>query len=508
MVIKIFSDVVLDPVIRELNKTSPELEINLVYADDLAMHLHSFDIKSLGKNDILFIHSDQYFHRKTVSWQSGFLDTLITVVKQLPCKVLVSNSLGFGFSATQYKDSLGFTGDAAFFIKDLYAPLLNYSNVFFFDFIGLIFQAGARNSYNYSLGHLYQMPYSKPLIRDFEKSLNETFKFLSKEEKKVILVDCDNTLWSGIIGEDGIEGVICDLNADGILHFQLQQFLKRKKEAGFLLVLCTKNNYEDVKGVFDSKSMPLQWSDFILKKINWDDKWVNVKQVSTELNLGLSSFIFIDDNSFEVSSIKSMLPEIICFEFQKDYSHFIEMTSSLYFRRKVILEDDQLKHSKYVENLSRKENEGKFLDFNDFLKSLELKLDIRCNDKEDLERLSQLTGKTNQFNFNKGPYSENELNGFIEAGNFIYSLKLSDKFGEYGTVGLMLFEVDGDKVILENYLLSCRALGKRVEYDFWDQVMAKLNEGGYSISDVHFSRTDRNDPANKFYNEKYHGSKP
>ena len=87
MVIKIFSDVVLDPVIRELNKTSPELEINLVYADDLAMLLHSFDIKSLGKNDILFIHSDQYFHRKTVSWQSGFLDTLITVVKQLPCKV-------------------------------------------------------------------------------------------------------------------------------------------------------------------------------------------------------------------------------------------------------------------------------------------------------------------------------------------------------------------------------------------------------------------------------------
>src|SRR5690606_3947349 len=132
----------------------------------------------------------------------------------------------------------------------------------------------------------YQMPYTKIFAKEFAATLANQVNWLKGEEKKAIIVDCDNTLWQGIVGENGIEGIKCDNNAEGIIFYHFQQFLKAKKEEGFLLCICSKNNEADVKEAFQSRNWPLRWEDFILHKINWQDKWQNIQEIASTLNIG------------------------------------------------------------------------------------------------------------------------------------------------------------------------------------------------------------------------------
>ena len=148
----------------------------------------------------------------------------------------------------------------------------------------------------------------------------------------------------------------------------------------------------------------------------------------------------------------------------------------------------------------RAAEEQQFENLDDFITSLNIKMDIRLNDITDFERLSQLTGKTNQFNFNKQPYTTEQLNSIIDKGGRIYSLKVSDKFGDYGTVGLIILTPENDKkFILENFLMSCRALGKKIEDSFYAYVLEDLKKNGLQITSISFKETEKNIPAQKFY---------
>ncbi|MEJ7677577.1 MAG: HAD-IIIC family phosphatase [Segetibacter sp.] len=201
------------------------------------------------------------------------------------------------------------------------------------------------------------MPYTKQFIKLFADTLSKQLEWLQQEEKKAIVIDCDNTLWKGVIGEDGLEGIKCDNNAEGILFYHFQLFLKSKKEEGLLLCICSKNNEEDVKDAFMQKNMPLKWNDFVVKKINWDDKWSNINKIAAKLNIGIDSLIYIDDNPFEVGSVSELAKGISCFEFKEDYTSFISLTNSFLFKRKQILKDDVVKSHQYMIEFQRQEEE-------------------------------------------------------------------------------------------------------------------------------------------------------
>jgi HAD superfamily phosphatase (TIGR01681 family) len=147
--------------------------------------------------------------------------------------------------------------------------LLQTSNVYFFDVNKLFSFAGLKNAYNFRLGFLYQMPYTKDFITQLSAELLSLIHLIGNQEKKAIFVDCDNTLWLGILGEDGLEGIQCNRNAKGVLFFQFQEFLLEKKREGFIIGIVSKNNEEDVKEAFEKLNMPLKWNDFITKKVNW-----------------------------------------------------------------------------------------------------------------------------------------------------------------------------------------------------------------------------------------------
>ena len=296
-----------------------------------------------------------------------------------------------------------------------------------------------------------------------------------------------------------MDGIQCDRNAKGILYFYLQEFLVEKKKEGFILGLCSKNNEADVKAAFEELNMPLKWDDFLVKKVNWINKAENLKQAAEELSLGLSSFIFIDDNEFELQSINSLIPEVTTVKLTEVYTDFLKLTNNYVFKRKRLTKEDLGKTEQYYAEQKRNDVKASVGSFEDYVKSLEIKMDVAVNNANELPRLSQLTEKTNQFNFNKEIFTIPQLEKFIAEGNQVYSLKVSDKFGDYGLVGLILMEVKGTKAVMRNFLMSCRALGRLIENDFYNHVKADLAQRGAEISGVLFKETAKNAPAKTFY---------
>jgi FkbH-like protein len=502
MKVYVITDITFDHIAKEIDSISQgTISCYFSYYEDIISKLLTLSADDVADADVLFIHSDQIFHRRSVEWQKSFCNTLLHLSSQITDKIiLLSNSISQAFTGNPIKFSSGRSFDTAFLFSEEIHQLLGQPNFFVFDFQAVLANLGEVNFYNYTIGHLYQMPYSKRAIEGIAQALTEQLNWLFTEEKKVIVVDCDNTLWKGVVGEDGVQGIRCDKDAEGIIHYHLQEFLKVKKEEGFLLCVCSKNNEEDVEEAFAKKNFPLKPEDFIIRKINWNDKVQNMQEIASVLNVGIDSFIFIDDNKFELDLVKSLLPGVTCFEFTEDYSNFLTLTNKFEFKKRKVLKEDKEKTEQYITLQQRKSAEQHFENIDDFIASLEIKMDISMNDLNDLERLSQMTGKTNQFNFNKQEYNPDQLKQFITAGGSLYSLKISDKFGDYGTVGLILIQPSKNKeVILENYLMSCRVLGKKIEYGFLIFVMNDLKKNNLYISCVKFVKTNKNIPAEKFY---------
>jgi FkbH-like protein len=499
MKVKILSNVVCEPLSKELIKLSPDINIVNYYYEDLILALNT-SADQFEDSDFIFIHCDYNFHRVTKSVCHETLDAIFNFCKKIKPYVVISNGFVDGYTEGPLTENLGKQNQVFLVEYELIKNIIGLNNTVFFDYQSVIFEIGVKDSFNYNLGHLYQMPYTKKMLIQFAQKLSNLLVFYKAPEKKVIVIDCDNTLWGGIIGEDGVEGVRCDYNSDGIVYYQFQKFLKVKKDEGFLLCLCSKNNTDDVKELFDSKKMPLKWDDFIVKKINWNDKHLNISEIATELNLGIDSIIFVDDNDFELNSVSEILRGIKTLKFESDYDRFLGLINDYAFKRKFLTKEDLTKTRQYQEEFARAQEMSASSSIEEYIKNMEIKLDIRKNDFDDFVRLAQMTEKTNQFNFNKRIYSVNDLSTFVDSGKgVIYSLKVSDKHGDYGTVGLILIEFEGEHTQVENFLMSCRVLGRRIENDFYNYVVHDLKDR--KVNRIRFVKTSKNRPAEEFYKQ-------
>lgn len=498
MKILFLSDIVLEPIAKALIQDGKH-QIEIAFHEDLLGGLHTTEPSKLNQFDLVFIHTDVRFKKHSTEKIAGLLKQIEFFCKSTSVNVLCSDLIELAYPKGILSKGINSVQDAWQILQEEVAMLSALPNFYWLNIDEQFRLIGYSNIYSYSLGHLYQMPYNKKAIGAFTSLINQWIDFLQLPEKKVIVLDCDNTLWNGIIGEDGLSGIRCDLSHEGILFYHLQQFLLERKNMGFLLCLCSKNNEEDVKEAFVTLNMPLKWDDFILKKVNWEDKSMNMRSIASSLNVGTDSFIFLDDSDFEVQSVRSLLPEVSVFQVKKDYSDFLVTIDSFLFKRKQLSAEDLRKHQQYVEEASRKLDEAAFGSMEDYIKSLSIKLDIRCNDASDFERVSQLTQKTNQFNFNKIAYSTAEILDLSSSGHRIYTLRVSDKYGDYGLVGVILLLQNGESYILHNFLMSCRALGRRIESDFLSYVYNEIQQQGISISQFEFVKTDRNKPAEDFY---------
>ncbi|MCP4112721.1 MAG: HAD-IIIC family phosphatase, partial [Desulfobacteraceae bacterium] len=319
-----------------------------------------------------------------------------------------------------------------------------------------------------------------------------------KNAFKVIALDCDNTLWKGICGEEGATGV----KVDGPFA-RLQEFLVKKHDEGMLLVLNSKNNEDDVWEVFHrNPGMVLRREHIVASRINWDRKSENLASLADELNLGIDSFIFIDDSQAECFEVMSNMPEVLAIHLPEDPSEIPKYLAHVWAfdNLKPLTEEDRKRSEMYLAEKRRKEVVASSGTLDDFIGTLELKVSMNLAEEDEVPRISQLTQRTNQFNLSTRRRSESEITGLIGTeGINVWTIRVCDRFGDYGLTGVVITEKGDDELILDTFLLSCRVLGRKVE----NLVLAGLKEycaaSGVKMIRADYRKTEKNTPVRIFF---------
>ncbi len=324
---------------------------------------------------------------------------------------------------------------------------------------------------------------------------------MSAQFKKCIVLDLDNTLWGGVVGEDGMEGIALSLTSPGNSFVAFQQALLDHYDRGIILALNSRNNPEDALLVIRSHpNMLLRENHFAAMRINWNDKTENLKELAQELNIGLDSMVFLDDDVTNRELVRGLLPQVETPDLPTDPREYASFLHSLsYFDKGTTTDEDKMRGNLYVTERLRKEEEKQFENKEDFLSSLSLKLFVYEDDDSNLARLSQLTEKTNQFNTVKQPMTEKELGGYIKSESHkIFHARLQDKFGDHGIIAFALISTKDGIWNIESMLMSCRVFGRGVEHAFFGIILGRAIEEGAKKITISFKQTEKNIPAKEF----------
>ena len=355
------------------------------------------------------------------------------------------------------------------------------SNQIIVDIEKIITMKGLELSLDYRQFQISKSLYTKEFYINYANQIKPAFLANSGITKKVLVLDCDNTLWGGILGEDGEDSIeMSNLTVRGESFCEVQHLIKGFQEKGILLALCSKNNPEDVDHILKMHpDMVLKYDDFVAKKVNWTDKAKNLIELSEELNLGLDSFIFVDDSEFEIGLIQKTLPMVKSILVPKEISKYPITIRALIkdFFSFSMTEEDLKKTSMYKEEQKRAGEAKTFENMDDYLSSLGLELSVVFDEDVSVIRASQLTKKTNQFNLRTQRYSETEISKFISCPEYLVSaFSLVDKYGDYGVTGLCIVNLKNQKIFFDTLLMSCRVIGRNIEYNFFTQIINRLKK--------------------------------
>ena len=327
---------------------------------------------------------------------------------------------------------------------------------------------------------------------------------LTSRPYKAIVLDCDHTLWDGICGEDRLE----DVNIDGPYRI-LQQFMVAQRNAGMLLCLCSRNNELDVWRVFDRHpDMVLKREHITSWRLNWTHKSHNLKSLANELIVGLDSFIFVDDNPIECAEVRAELPEVLTVQLPAEVGAIPTFLRHVWaFDHLKITGEDQTRATFYVQNAARLRFERESLTFREFLAGLDLDVRIQPMSPDEIPRAVQLMNRTNQFNCTAVRRCESEMQRIHSSGEReCLVVKVKDRFGDYGLVGIMIFDTTPDAIELDAFLLSCRVLGRGVEHRMLRELGRIARQRNIPRVNVRFHPTGRNQPALEFLNSLQIGS--
>ncbi len=344
-----------------------------------------------------------------------------------------------------------------------------------------------------------QMGINPKLTRDFQSWWQRKLDSIDLKRKKCIVLDLDNTLWGGVLGEDGIAGIKIGGDYPGKAFSFFQKALLQLSHSGVMLTVCSKNNETDVLEAWDKNPyMVLKKEHFVAYQINWTDKATNIKNLADELNIGLDSLVFVDDNPSERELIKQMLPMVSVPDFPVqpyELPMFFKRLVDDYFKVYSITEEDKKKTEQYKANAARAQAQHSFTDFRAFLENLDIHITIEAANEFNIPRIAQMTQKTNQFNLTTKRYSDSDIKGFIVNGWKIWCISVADRFGDNGITGCIM--VNGDTI--DSFLLSCRILGKGIEKVFIKKILQMLKLQGIKTIWAHFIPTAKNAQVSDFY---------
>ncbi len=358
--------------------------------------------------------------------------------------------------------------------------------------------------YYYSSKALYTIDFYK----DYCEYIKPVVLSVMGKARKAMIFDCDNTLWKGIVGEDGINCIQMSCKSGkGVVFEEVQHLALELSRQGIIIGLCSKNNPEDVEEILTGHSdMTLRNEDIVIKKVNWNDKVTNLREIAKELNIGIDSLVLVDDSEFEINYIKEMLPQVTVIQVPDrlhEYPGVLRHSLPLFFGA-VGTKEDRSRVEMYKREAIREKEKQKYSTMEEYLRAMELRMKIYVNDTRYIARAAQMTQKTNQFNLTTKRYTEADIRKFISGSSHkLILFELSDKFGDYGISGLCLLRFDSARklAIADSFLMSCRVIGRNVETVFLDCVMREIMETGFLSLETQYIKSRKNSQVEFFYED-------
>lgn len=499
--INIISDIMVDPYLSQfLSKVFREsgytIRSNYVRIQE---YMEEDNIQAIRESDlnILWINYENYtFEKKdsyrlttkekeeTLEYLLEFIEVTNSNLKQLT----PAQNVWFGFEDyyNQVSQQIGTIIEEAALIDTLNykmkAVLGKETTVI--DLKRLIAMVGIKVAYDSVGKYRWEAPYSEPLLQIAAEEVLKQYKIQHGKTKKCIVLDCDNVLWKGTISEDGLANIKLG-GTEGKFYKEFQKYMKALYNLGVILVVCSKNDLEDVLSVFDNNSdMVLTKYEISAFEVNWDSKVDNIRKLSEKLNISLEHMVFIDDSVFEIEAVKQMLPEVETILFQRDKLY--EQLGMFNLSVNIDSLDIELRKKTYQMNEVRQQMKAAYTTYADYLEALEMKVFFEI--PENLFRVSELSQRVNKASNGKR-YRMVELEGLLAGGDYyLYSVRLEDKFGDLGTVGALGVLKQEEGNLLDLFCISCRALGRNLE----DKMIAYVKEQ-HEVEKVWFRTTHKND---------------
>ena len=468
---------------------------------------------------VLYISTDKLYEEfldLDVSIRASFADSIVAKIKgywnlienNLAAKIIQANfteidDRAFGNFSSKTKDAFVFQirkmnyllEEAESERKDVY-PL---------DLLSIQIKLEQHQFYDPVLYYNAKMAISMDAIPYVAKNVADIVKTFRGMAKKCVVLDLDNTLWGGVIGDDGIGGIEIGELKRGHAFTDFQRWLKQLKDRGIILCVCSKNNEDTAKEPFIShEEMVLKLDDFSMFVANWNDKASNIQYIQKSLNIGMDSIVFIDDNPFERNLVRELLPEVTVPELPEDPAYYLSfLQSENLFETASYSEDDKDRTKQYQAEFKRKSLEQEFVSIDDYLKSLEMVGEYKPFEPVRFARIAQLTQRSNQFNLRTIRYTEADIERIANDDNYLtiyYTLK--DKFGDHGLVSVVIIEKKEDnQAFIDTWLMSCRVLRRGMEEFIINKMVDVCKNAGIRILEAEYIATPKNKMVENIYSD-------
>ncbi|GMO61098.1 MAG: HAD-IIIC family phosphatase [Rickettsiales bacterium] len=349
--------------------------------------------------------------------------------------------------------------------------------------------------------HMFKYACCVPAIPELAFSVANIVKSIYGKNKKGLVLDLDNTLWGGIVGDDGVDNLALGQEVSmGQAYTEFQSYIKQHKDLGIILNISSKNEEENAIAGLNHPDGVLRPDDFAVIKANWEPKSSNIGKIATTLNIGLDSLVFVDDNPVEREIVRTQVPEVVVPEVNSVEEYIRTLDGAAFFETTAFTEEDLKKSEMYAENAKRAELEQTFTNYTDFLFSLEMNAVIKDFEPIYMQRISQLTNKSNQFNLTTKRYSESDMQNVASSKEHIRLYgKLTDKFGDNGVVSVVIGRKNGNVLDMELWLMSCRVLKREMEFAMLDRLVEEASKQNIKTIKGYYYPTPKNAMVKEFY---------
>ena len=377
------------------------------------------------------------------------------------------------------------------------------SGVIFVDMQELVYKIGLQNAVDVRMYFRSKSPYTSSFCEEIALAIMDSIS-IDNQIVKVLALDCDNTIWGGILGEDGYGGIQIDPNTySGAFYHLAQRRFKELKDLGMLLCLVSKNNEDDViKVLTEHEHQLIRQNDVIAHRINWEPKSTNLKSLALELNLGLDSFIFIDDSTFECAEVASNYPEVFVMKVPENLEEYPDFLSRL--KQKCLAGKPEVKKDKTTEYRERTQINASRLESNsdeDFFRTLDVRLTVTIDNQNDIPRLAEMFSKTNQFNTTTMRRTAEEVKHLMLDSNFeVLSMRVEDRFTNHGLTALVVVQNGENLIRVTDWLISCRVLGRGIEHGIMAYLGELAKEKGQQQVEIDYTDSRKNGQVGDFLN--------